>query len=97
MVHFSEAEMDNFAWLVGGLAVLIVLYLWRVESVLHSTPEEAAALMGEELTMSKVTEAYARIKKNRLDWNSKLPKAHDRRYVVVGGSGTTVTILDRKT
>lgn len=72
---------------------LVLLYLYRVNSVLAQTPPEAAALFGEELTRERVVEAYKQVKAKRLDWTSRLPPRQTRRYAIVGGSGKLLQTL----
>lgn len=79
--------METLNILIGVALALVLLYLYRVNSVLAQTPPEVAAHFGEELTRERVIAAYKRVKDKRLDWTSRLPPRQTRRYVIVGGSG----------
>jgi nucleoside-diphosphate-sugar epimerase len=72
----------------AALIFLLFLWLWRLESVLNSTPPEALTLSPKRWTVSEVLTTFARVSKNPVDVRPHLPPPQDRRrYVVVGGAG----------
>jgi len=73
----------------AAAAVFIVLYLWRINTILSRTPAEALKLSGPRWTPELLRETYARLERDPPDLyaKDKLPPKLDRRYVVTGGSG----------
>ncbi|KAF2404453.1 NAD(P)-binding protein [Trichodelitschia bisporula] len=71
---------------VAGLA--LALYLWRLHTALSTIPEEILKLSPHRWTDEELLEAYKCIDKNPPDLAKHLPPKQERRYIVVGGSGS---------
>ncbi|KAK4174224.1 hypothetical protein QBC36DRAFT_44908 [Triangularia setosa] len=71
------------------LAVLVfgVFWLYRFNSVLKATPEEARKFSPKRWTREQLKEAYDHVKKHPVDFLKHVPPAQKRRYIIVGGSG----------
>ncbi len=72
---------------IAAVAVMAVAWLIRIDSAMHSVPEEARKASPRRWTKEQLRETYERVKQKPLDFRSLLPPRLDRRYVVVGGSG----------
>ncbi|KAL2160958.1 hypothetical protein VTH06DRAFT_8670, partial [Thermothelomyces fergusii] len=73
-----------------GLAVLVVLYLVRLDQLLLSTPAEVEKAAGSRWTDELVRETYARLEARPVTTRSyaaRIPPKLERRYIVTGGSG----------
>ena len=73
------------------LALLIFLYLFHINRLLASTPDEVHRLTPERWTRERLKETYKRLENSPITpetYKDKLPPRLDRRYVVTGGSGT---------
>lgn len=66
---------------------LIFLYLFRVNQLLKSTPEEIRKLSGSPWTEDLLGKTYERLSQCPTDYSGQLPRRLDRRYVVTGGNG----------
>lgn len=75
-----------------GTLILTGLYLWRVNHLMHSTPEEARKLCQPPWTDDEIQEAYQKVKANPIDVKPFLFSRTNRRYVVTGGSGLSLLI-----
>ncbi|KAK3310611.1 uncharacterized protein B0T15DRAFT_43758 [Chaetomium strumarium] len=75
-------------WLLalGALAIVLV-WLVRVNSAMHSVPEEVRKLSPRRWTNDELWDTYNRLKQTPIDFRKLLPPRLERRYVVVGGSG----------
>lgn len=72
---------------LSGIAVLIAIYLWRVNRMLHSTPDEALRLVQPAWTKDEIETAYRKVQADPIDVKPFLFDRTGRRYIVVGGSG----------
>ncbi|KAF9876559.1 3-beta hydroxysteroid dehydrogenase isomerase family [Colletotrichum karsti] len=70
-----------------GLATAVVLYLWRINILMTSTPPEALRVSPKRWSPEEIKRTFERVEKQPVDWTPHLPPKLDRRYVVVGGSG----------
>lgn len=84
----SLPAFPTVAWAAGALALLGIAYLWRLNRIMFSTPPEALLYSPRRWTAEECRAAYARVDKNPISWKGVLPPKLDRRYIVVGGSGT---------
>lgn len=73
--------------LILALVALGVFWLYRFNSALRSTPEEARKFSPKRWTKEQVKEAYENVKKNPVNFLKHVPPAQERRYIIVGGSG----------
>jgi len=73
---------------VGVSLFLLSFYLWRLNRAISGVPIQAQKLSPHRWTPEEVKAAYAKIEKTPIDAASNLPPKLERRYVVVGGSGT---------
>ncbi|ETI23802.1 hypothetical protein G647_05608 [Cladophialophora carrionii CBS 160.54] len=79
-------------WLQFLLLAFVVglgfsVFLYHINSVLSTTPEEVAKIAGKPWTDEVIREAYEKCRKSRPDFKKYLPPKQDRRYIVFGGSG----------
>ena len=85
-------------WLyVAALAALVLGYLIKLNAAMSSTPSEGQQASPRRWTKAEIRETYAKLDEQPVDFNSHLPPKLDRRYVVVGASGTQVrpaTVID---
>ena len=77
-----------YPFLSAGAAVvgLLALYLWRINESWKHVPSEHRPT---PWTTEQMLEGHERIKRNRIDFSPHLPPRLDRRYVVVGGAGSS--------
>lgn len=72
-----------------GLAAAALLYLWKINLAMSTTPPEALRISPDRWTPEQVKRTFERLEKEPIDWTPHLPPKLDRRYIVVGGSGTS--------
>ncbi|KAM7213521.1 hypothetical protein V8F06_011076 [Rhypophila decipiens] len=78
--------------LVYAIPVLLLIYLFRLNQVIKSTPEEVRRLSPSTSRWTKklLQETYERLEKDSITTTSyarSIPPKLERRYVVTGGSG----------
>ncbi|KAK8055368.1 3-beta hydroxysteroid dehydrogenase isomerase family [Apiospora rasikravindrae] len=72
----------------AAVFTVAVLYFWKLNLALTTTPPEVLALSPHRWTKQEIRATYERLERAPLRWAAHLPPARpDRRYVVVGGSG----------
>ncbi|UNI14692.1 hypothetical protein JDV02_001294 [Purpureocillium takamizusanense] len=76
------------ATLVVLLSTAFVAHVVRLNYVMGRTPRAARAHVSEPLTADDIRETYERVRREGIDWRPGLPPRKERRYIVVGGSGT---------
>jgi len=86
-LHVVGMSLSLIASSLGGAATLLLLYLYRINSLLHSVPPEAQAASPHRWTEEEIRETYERVRSKPIDYAPHLPPKRERRYVVVGGSG----------
>jgi putative NADH-flavin reductase len=74
--------------LVSCLVGLVVLYLYHVNRGMSEVPEEARLLSPHRWTVDQVKAAYKKSTEAPVDVTRHLPPKQQRRYIVVGGSGS---------
>lgn len=72
---------------VAVIAVLLLLYLYRLNQLWTSIPQEALEFSPHRWTDDEITTTYERVCKEPIDFKKVLPRKQERRYIVVGGSG----------
>ncbi|KAF6830168.1 3-beta hydroxysteroid dehydrogenase/isomerase family [Colletotrichum musicola] len=70
-----------------GLAAATLLYLWKINRAMLTTPPEALRISPDRWTPEQVKRTFERVDQEPVDWTPHLPPKLDRRYIVVGGSG----------
>lgn len=75
------------ARIVAGVVVLLVLYLWKVNHTMWTTPPEALKYSPTRWAPEECRKTYERVKKEPVNWAAYAPPKQERRYVIVGGSG----------
>ncbi|PTB59328.1 hypothetical protein M431DRAFT_478415 [Trichoderma harzianum CBS 226.95] len=78
--------MGEYLLVLAVGAICLVLYMVRLNWVLSHTPQEVVDRAGEPLTRDHVRDVFERVRREGIDWEGKLPRRKDRRYIVVGGS-----------
>ncbi|KAK0729117.1 dehydrogenase-like protein [Apiosordaria backusii] len=73
-------------WVLAVLA-FGVFWLYRFNSALKATPEEARKFSPKRWTKEQLKEAYDHVKQHPVDFLKHVPPAQQRRYIIVGGSG----------
>lgn len=76
------------ALLLSSIGLGIVAYLWLVNEAITTVPDEVLKISPHRWTEEEMKETCERVEKNPIDFAPHLPPKLDRRYVVVGGSGT---------
>lgn len=76
-----------FVRVVLGLILLIGFYLWRVNRLMHSTPDDARRLTQPIWTDDELRNAYKKAQSHPIDVRPFLFDRTNRRYLVTGGSG----------
>ena len=72
---------------LGAVAVLVLLYLARVNVVLRAVPPDVRKLSGSRWTTRQLKSTYRGLQERPVDYQSKLPPRLERRYIVTGGNG----------
>ncbi|KAK8088136.1 hypothetical protein PG997_003097 [Apiospora hydei] len=81
-------QAHPFATAAAAVFTLAVLYFWKLNLALTTTPPEVLALSPHRWTKQEIRATYERLERAPLRWTAHLPPARpNRRYVVVGGSG----------
>ncbi|KAK7951237.1 uncharacterized protein PG986_006965 [Apiospora aurea] len=94
-------QAHPFATAAVAVVTLAVLYFWKLNLALTTTPPEVLALSPHRWTKQEIRATYERLERAPLRWTAHLPPARpNRRYVVVGGSGgvggqLTLHLLER--
>lgn len=73
-----------------ALAILLVLYLWNLNRLLHTVPPEVAQTIPQRWTEQQLRDTYERLRQAPItpsSYAAHLPPKLDRRYIVTGGSG----------
>jgi hypothetical protein len=96
-------EQIGMAALLGILLMLFLLlaasiayaavFIVRLNRLMGETPAEAAAHCGAPIAPEKIRSVHQQTLDEPPNWRSKLPKKQDRRYIIVGGSGTTTRLI----
>ncbi|KAK0667176.1 hypothetical protein QBC41DRAFT_141160 [Cercophora samala] len=73
--------------LVLAVIAFGIFWLYRFNSALRSTPDEARKFSPKRWTKEQLREAYENVKKRPVDYLKHVPPAQERRYIIVGGSG----------
>lgn len=73
--------------LVSFAALLVLAWLYRVNSVLAKTPEEVEKIAGQPWTNDVIQAAYEKCRREGPNFQNDLPLKQNRRYIVFGGSG----------
>lgn len=84
----------EFAYLVtavAGAVVTLILYLYRLNQLWTSIPQEALDFSPHRWTDDEITKTYERVCKEPIDFKKVLPPKQERRYIVIGGSGESET------
>jgi hypothetical protein len=80
-------------WAVAlAVAVIGVVWLARINSAMLSVPEEVRKISPRRWTKKELRDTYDRLKQTPIDFGKHLPPRLGRRYVVVGGSGQSLTL-----
>ncbi|KAE8146485.1 hypothetical protein BDV25DRAFT_162347 [Aspergillus avenaceus] len=75
-------------WLIALAAFTAVLaYLYHVNRVIMTTPEEALRLSPHRWTVEEIKSAYEKAASEPTDVSKSVPPKQNRRYIVVGGTG----------
>ncbi|KAK4205263.1 hypothetical protein QBC40DRAFT_323211 [Triangularia verruculosa] len=64
-----------------------IFWLYRFNTALKATPEEARKFSPKRWTQEQLKEAYEHAQKHPIDFSKHVPPAQKRRYIIVGGSG----------
>jgi hypothetical protein len=80
------------ATFLSCVAVLGILYLYHVNRAMCIVPEEARRLSPHRWTVDEIKAAYKQAVHAPVDVAKSLPSRQNRRYIVVGGSGTLAMI-----
>lgn len=70
------------------LVVVAILYFRHVNLAMTRVPELAQAFSFHRWTVDKIREAYRKTIESPIDIRKSLPPKQQRRYIVIGGSGT---------
>ncbi|KAL0936423.1 3-beta hydroxysteroid dehydrogenase/isomerase family [Colletotrichum truncatum] len=70
-----------------GVLAALVLYLWKINRSMSTTPPEALRVSPDRWTPEQVKQTFERLEKQPIDWTPHLPPKLDRRYIIVGGAG----------
>lgn len=68
--------------------IATLLYLYHVNHGMTAVPEEARRLSPHRWTVDEIKAAYDRNVNSPIDVAKQLPPKQNRRYVVVGATGT---------
>lgn len=90
----SHASLFNmvvftFSWhaIIGLTALLAVLYVYRINILLKTVPDEVLRMAGPRWTADRLRETYDDLKKCGIDYTDRIPPKQNRRYIVTGGNG----------
>jgi hypothetical protein len=73
------------------LGPLIIFYLWLVNEAIVRLPEPIQKISPRRWTEREMKETYERVSKKPIDFAPHLPPKLERRYIVVGGSGKSLS------
>lgn len=77
-------------WIITGFLTLTVLYLYHVNRGMTGTHPEALKLSPHRWTEEEIRQTYEKRQRNPIDVKPYLPIKTGRRYVVAGGSGSSL-------
>lgn len=89
-------ELSTLMTAATAAAVLLSLYLYRVNQLWTSVPQEALDYSPHRWTDDEILKTYERVCREPIDFKKVLPPKLERRYVVVGGSGESRPRRDEK-
>ena len=72
-----------------AVALVVLLYLARINRILNSVPVAIQGLTGSPWTKNQLKIMYDELEMQPPDYTSQLPPRLDRRYIVTGGNGTS--------
>lgn len=75
-----------------GAALLLALAV-RMNQLMLQTPPRALKLVGEPVTPERARFVFDRIAKKAIDFGANRPARQERRYVIIGGTGTIRVFL----
>ncbi|OLN97006.1 Sterol-4-alpha-carboxylate 3-dehydrogenase, decarboxylating 2 [Colletotrichum chlorophyti] len=70
-----------------GFIAALLLYLWKINRAMSTTPPEALRISPDRWTPEQIKRTLEHLERQPIDWTPHLPPKLDRRYVVVGGAG----------
>ena len=73
--------------IIGALALLTV-YLWHANRAISVAPPDLLKISDPEWTADQIAETYRKIQSKPIDVRPYLPAKKNRRYIVVGASGS---------
>lgn len=76
-------------WIFAAILLLGALYLWHVNRVMKRVPDEATKLSPHRWTVEEIKAAYKKSLESPIDVSKSLPPKQNRRYVIVGGTGSS--------
>lgn len=82
-------------WLIAAILALSVLYLWHINRAMKVVPDEAAKLSPHRWTVDEIKAAYKKSLETPIDVTKSLTPKQSRRYVIVGGTGTSTVTPSR--
>lgn len=94
--------LSNMAWttpegwlrpVACALFALGGLYLFRINRLLKSTPDEIRKLTGPRWVPEQLRAIYDKLDNEPIQYNDQLPLKLDRRYIVTGGNGEPKLII----
>lgn len=83
------------AVILSCFVIVGILYVYHVNRAMYTVPEEARKLSPHRWTVDEIKAAYKKAVHDPVDVTESLPPKQDRRYIVVGGSGTSIIELSR--
>ena len=90
----SNSQIRNMLLIILGLvACAILIYLWRCNRAISVTPPEAARWAQDEWTEEQIWAEYSEMQRSPVDVRPYLFDRQNRRYIVVGGSGWSLSAL----
>lgn len=91
----SSSPARTIVLSLAVLALSMVLYLWRINTILLRTPDAARRLASPPWTPALLRETYARLERDppALLGPDALPPRLERRYIVTGGSGKLFSLF----
>lgn len=80
---------DTLIYTILAIAAAgLILYAIQINTLMATGPAEAERIAGAPLTVEQIEAVRDRLREQPINYERFLPSFKQRRYIVVGGSGT---------
>lgn len=87
------AAQNPVTAVVAAVLLFLLFWAWKVNRAMKTTPPEVFRLTKGPWLAEDIRKVYRRVEETPPDWTPHLPPKLERRYIVVGGSGTVTSTL----